>query len=114
MECWAEKREKRSKGSFEKDAASGREIYLCSVHLNHVKGKKQKERLLFLIKGSHPPAPYSSLPSRPAGHNISGRLQHLISRHNLYAYFCSIYREGSSSGAVTLASPETIIKTLRG
>lgn len=34
---------KRSKGSFEKDAASGREIYLCSVHLNHMKrwGKKE-------------------------------------------------------------------------
>lgn len=102
---------KRSKGSFEKDAGSGREIYLCSVHLNRMKGgEEQKERLLLLIKGSHPPAPHSSLPSRPAGHNISGRLQHLISRHNLYAYFCSIYREESGSGAVTAASPETIIK----
>lgn len=61
------RREKRREGSFEKDAASGREIYLCSVHLNHMKEKKKKEKLLLLIKGSHPPAPYSSLPKPTNG-----------------------------------------------
>lgn len=42
---------KKSKGSFEKDAASGREIYLCSVHLNHMKGGKAEGKAPLSYQG---------------------------------------------------------------
>lgn len=53
---------KRRKGSFEKDAVSGRGIHLCSVY-PYLNQAKKTGKVPLLIKVSHPSAPYSSLPA---------------------------------------------------
>lgn len=58
------RREKRREGSFEKDAVSGREIYLCSVHLNHMKERK-KEGEAPLAYQAKPSASSTFVPPQP-------------------------------------------------